>query len=56
MADLHVRDYSPWEGWPTTVILRGTVMVANGRLLGSPTDGQLIPRKIDPRVLRRPAF
>jgi len=26
--DLHVRDYSPWEGWvvegwPTTVILRG---------------------------------
>src|ERR671919_605351 len=61
MADLHVRDYSPWEGWqiegwPTTVILRGQVMVANGQLLGSPTDGQLIPRKIDPRVLRRPAF
>ena len=61
MADLHVRDYSPWEGWqvegwPTTVILRGKVMVANGQLLGSPRDGQLIPRKIDPRVLRRPAF
>jgi len=38
MADLHVRDYSPWEGWqvegwPTTVILRGKVMVANGQLL-----------------------
>ena len=54
-------DYSPWEGWPvegwpTTVILRGKVMVANGQLLGSPGDGQLIPRKIDPRVLRRPAF
>ena len=29
-------------------------MVANG-LLGSPSDGQLIARKIDPRVLR-PAF
>jgi dihydropyrimidinase len=61
MADLHVRDYSPWEGWqvegwPTTVILRGKVMVANGQLLGSPSDGQLAPRKIDPRVLRRPAF
>src|ERR671923_273437 len=61
MADLHVRDYSPWEGWqvegwPTTVILRGKVMVDNGRLLGSPTDGRLIPRKIDPAVLRRPAF
>jgi hypothetical protein len=61
MADLHVRDYSPWEGWPvegwpTTVLLRGKVMVANGQLLGSPGDGQLIPHKIDPRVLRRPAF
>ena len=44
------------EGWPTTVILRGKVMVENGRLLGSPTDGQLIPRKIDPGILRRPAF
>jgi len=61
MTDLHLRDYSPWEGWeiegwPTTVLLRGKVMVDNGRLLGSPTDGQLIPRKIDPLVLRRPAF
>src|SRR5438445_540659 len=61
MADLHLRDYSPWEGWevkgwPTTVILRGKVMVENGRLLGAPTDGQLNPRKIDPGVLRRPAF
>src|SRR5262249_13417531 len=41
IADLHVRDYSPWEGWqvegwPTTVILRGKVMVANGQLLGAP--------------------
>jgi len=61
MTDLHLRDYSPWEGWevegwPTTVLLRGKVMVENGRLLGAPTDGQLIPRKIDPVVLRRPAF
>ena len=61
MADLHLRDYSPWEGWevegwPTTVILRGKVMVDNGRLLGAPTDGQLISRKIDPGVLRRPAL
>jgi dihydroorotase-like cyclic amidohydrolase len=30
--------------------------VANGQRLGSPDDGQLIPRKIDPGVLRRPAF
>ena len=61
MADLHVRDYSPWEGWqikgwPTTVLLRGKVMVDNGQLLGSGADGRLIPRKIDPGVLQRPAF
>jgi len=31
-------------------------MVANGQLLGSPSDGQFVARKIDPRVLRRPAF
>ncbi len=61
MSDLHLRDYSPWEGWeiegwPTTVMLRGKVMVDNGELLGSPNDGQLIPRKIDPAVVNRAAF
>ena len=61
MADLHVRDYSPWEnweveGWPTTVMLRGKLMVNNGELLGSPSDGKLIPRKIDPAVVNKPAF
>ena len=61
MNDLHVRDYSPWEGWevegwPTTVILRGKVMVDKGELLGDGNDGQLIPRKINPAVLHRPAF
>jgi dihydropyrimidinase len=59
--DLHVRDYSPWEGWqvegwPTTVILRGNVMIDDRRLVGGPQVGQLIPRKIDPAVLQRPAF
>ena len=61
MNDLHVRDYSPWEGWevegwPTTVMLRGNVMVDNCQLLGDGDVGRLIPRKIDPGVLRRPAF
>jgi dihydropyrimidinase len=61
MDDLHLRDYSPWEGWeveawPTTVMLRGKVMVDGGQLLGSPDDGQLIPRKIDQAVLNKPAF
>ena len=61
MDDLHLRDYSPWEGWevsgwPTTVILRGKVMVDDGQLLGDPNDGQLVRRRIDPAVLQRPAF
>ena len=61
MSDLHLRDYSPWEGWvvegwPTTVMLRGNMMVDNGQLVGDPTVGQLIPRKITPAVLQRPAF
>src|SRR5712664_1273020 len=58
--DFHVSDYSPWEGWdvrgwPVTTILRGKVIVDNGKLSGDTRDGQLIPRKIDGAVLRRPA-
>jgi dihydropyrimidinase len=58
--DFHVSDYSPWEGWkiegwPVTTILRGRVIVENRQLLGKLGDGQLIPRKLDPVVLRRPA-
>ena len=61
IADLHVRDYSPWEGWeitgwPTTVILRGKVMVDGGKLLGGPDDGRLVSRKIAQPVLQRPVF
>ena len=58
--DFHVSDYSPWEGWPvegwpTTTILRGNIIVENGQLSGKLGDGHLVPRKIDPVVLRRPA-
>lgn len=58
--DFHVTDYSPWEGWsvsgwPVTTILRGKLIADGGVLLGSPADGRLMPRKIDPAVLRRPA-
>ncbi|HIM36606.1 MAG TPA: hypothetical protein EYM38_01075 [Dehalococcoidia bacterium] len=61
MSDLHLRDYSPWEGWevegwPTTVMLRGNTMVDNGQLVGGPDAGKLIHRKITPAVLQRPAF
>jgi dihydroorotase-like cyclic amidohydrolase len=58
--DFHVADYSPWEGWevkgwPSMTILRGRVIVENGRLNGGTGAGKLIPRKIDPVFLRRPA-
>jgi dihydropyrimidinase len=50
-ADLHESDYSPWEGhdifaWPVTTVLRGKVMVENGRYLASPKDGRYLKRKI----------
>jgi dihydropyrimidinase len=61
MKDLHVRDYSPWvgwpvEGWPSTVVLRGKVKVEGGKLLGKPGDGQFIPRKLTSAYLQRPSF
>ncbi|MGH8056447.1 MAG: amidohydrolase family protein, partial [Candidatus Entotheonellia bacterium] len=60
MADLHISDYSIWEGWeirgwPVFTMLRGKVMVEAGKLVGTLGDGQLIPRKIDSTVLSRPA-
>ena len=60
MDDLHLEDYSIWEGWevrgwPVTTILRGKVMVENGELLGGPGDGRLVFRRIAPEVTKRPA-
>ena len=60
MADFHVADYSPWEGWqvsawPTTTILRGQVLTDNGTLLGRPGYGEFVPRHIANTVLSRPA-
>jgi dihydropyrimidinase len=58
--DFHVSDYSPWEGWevagwPVMTLLRGKVIVENGQLQAELGYGQLIPRRLDPVVLRRPA-
>jgi dihydropyrimidinase len=57
--ELHETDYSAWDGWevqgwPVTTILRGKVIVEDGRLLGRPGDGQLVRRKISTSVLERP--
>ena len=43
------------SGWPVTTLLRGKVIADRGRLLGQAGDGQLVPRRIDPAILRRPA-
>jgi dihydropyrimidinase len=52
-SELHETDYTPWEGWqvhawPTTTILRGTVMVRDGELVGAQGEGTWIARKLGP--------
>ena len=59
MDDLHLEDYSIWEGWeaqgwPITTVLRGKVMVEDRKLLASAGYGHLVARKIAPEVTRRP--
>jgi dihydropyrimidinase len=58
--DFHVSDYSPWEGWavsgwPVMTLLRGKLIAERGKLLGDPSDGRLLTRRIDAVVLNRPA-
>ncbi|MEM9221951.1 MAG: dihydropyrimidinase [Pseudomonadota bacterium] len=49
-SGLHdAADYSPYEGmrveaWPTTVLLRGKVMVADGALVGQKGEGSYLAR------------
>jgi len=50
MADLHVRDYSPWEGWqvegwPTTVILRGKSWWRMANCWARPAMASSLPAK-----------
>jgi dihydropyrimidinase len=58
-SDLHLEDYSIWEGWPiegwpVMTVLRGRVAVAGGKLLAQPGWGRLLPRKIEAGVLTKP--
>jgi len=60
LSDLHLGDYSIWEGWevngwPVTTLLRGKVMVDNGQFYGDVNDGRFIPRRIDSEILSKPA-
>jgi dihydropyrimidinase len=60
LADLHAdSDYSIWEGfecqgYPVMTILRGKVIVEDGKLMGSSSDGHWLKRRVAPEVLARP--
>jgi len=59
--NLHESDYTPWEGhevsvWPSMTILRGKVVMEDGRFLGAPTDGQWQPRRLADDILSGPAL
>lgn len=62
LEDLHHEsDYSPWEGWevrgwPVATVLRGKVVVEEGKLFGSPDDGRWLPRRLDPAIVAGPAL
>ena len=57
LKDLHQpSDYSIFvgmdvKGWPVTVLLDGKVVIDKGELLGKPTDGRFIKRKMTSEVL-----
>jgi dihydropyrimidinase len=58
-ADLHETDYTPWEGhdifaWPVTTILRGKIMVEDGRYHANPGDGRYLKRKIPAAIRNGP--
>jgi len=57
--DLHESDYTPWEGhdifaWPVVTVLRGKVMVENGRFLGREGGGRYLKRKIASEIIAGP--
>ena len=61
LDDLHAdSDYSIWEGfecigYPVATMLRGKVIVQDGRLTGDSGDGRWLSRKVAPRVLAQPS-
>ena len=59
--DLHEADYTPWEGhaitgWPAMTVLRGKVVVEDGRFLGDPADGKYLKRAVPEAVRTGPSL
>ena len=57
-AMLHESDYSPWEGhevhaWPCLTVLRGKVVVEDGRFAADLTDGKYLFRRIAEEIRSR---
>lgn len=60
-SELHESDYTPWEGWevdawPTMTLLRGKIVVEDGRFLGELSDGRYLRRAISSDILSRAAL
>ena len=58
---LHETDYTPWEGyeaaaWPTLTVLRGKIMMEDGKFKGDLNDGKFVKRKISEDVRQRPVL
>jgi dihydropyrimidinase len=54
---LHEQDYSPWEGhevhaWPVMTVLRGKVVVDDGRFSADVSDGEYLYRTISDEARR----
>jgi dihydropyrimidinase len=62
LDDLHAdSDYSIWEGfecqgYPVMTILRGKVIVEDGKLVGTSSDGRWLARKVSSDILAKPAL
>ncbi len=53
----HGSDYTPWEGfevtgWPKATILRGEVVMEDGRIHGRKDQGRFLPRALSPMAGR----
>ncbi|GAA3658276.1 dihydropyrimidinase [Nocardioides ginsengisoli] len=60
-SELHEADYTPWEGyeataWPVLTMVRGRVLVEDGRLTEEPPQGLLLKRALGADVRNRPAL
>ncbi len=56
----HGADYTPYEGqavtgWPIMTILRGKVVMEEGKILGTPGDGSFLKRGLSPYAARQQA-